>query len=347
MQICTCTNYTNYIVDPSTNDDNRTNSGNISEGLLSNSLQLTLLAADPEDNNIIAKYSVSAATNEYPDSRNVPQGPLFYGWFYDKTVSDSLKLISQKYLAVCYDYVPEFSSFLDRNMYFANVSNPFAYYVKPSDPDTRVIDPFYHTTAKFCGRLPCPEYAAKVAKVLGKSFQMHIVGLFFTKRTYGYRIKLTSHEQDIFEVDERKNSLQTATVSEVLDNQIQNSSSPIDGTVHEYEGYFHSGKTPNHPLYPGIHFEPQPTDFHPTESRAHVTIGCAPKVQPQQTGLDLVEIVDLEISGHIPHLDFSIGGADVPKAILRQFWDSEGGDPVFVLYPKEQMVTDATFSVYI
>jgi hypothetical protein len=109
---------------------------------------------------------------------------------------------------------------------------------------------------------------------------MHLVGLFFTKRTYGIRVKLTIEEQSIFEVDERSNTYQAAVdVEETKTWNMTKIDSEIlqDELGHEYEGYFdfhsHSQKveTITHPLYPGIHFYPQGQDFHPTESRAHVS----------------------------------------------------------------------------
>jgi hypothetical protein len=276
---------------------------------------------------------------------------LFYGWFYNEDVSNSLKLISQKYLAYCYDFIPEFNSFLDKAIYDSNSSSdPFAYYMKPVDPNTGRVDPYYHTTSKFCGGNDCSDYGGKVNKLLGKRYQMHLVGLFFTLRTYGVRVKLTADEQEVFEIDERRNSLQAARYADIKNNSLESKNvTSSDSEEHEYEGYFHSGTVSNHPLYPGINFEPQTTDFHPTESRAHITMGCAEKVDAVQTGLDLLEIIDLEISTHVFHQDFTIGGGDIPLATFRQFGgDGEiGQETVFVIYPKEIMITDATFSVYI
>lgn len=152
----------------------------------------------------------------------------------------------------------------------------YTLYQKPLDPETGRIDPYFHTTAKFCGRKDCLEYWNKAGKYLGKPFDMHLVGLFFTKRTYGIRVKLTVEEQSIFEVDERSNSIQ-AVDNDSISNAPTNRSNQEDHNNvlanevvgHEYEGYFHSHphQVVTHPLYPGIHFYPQEQDFHPTESR--------------------------------------------------------------------------------
>ncbi len=78
-------------------------------------------------------------------------------------------------------------------------------------------------------------------------------------------------------------------------------------------------------------------------------MGCSPNIGAEQTGLDLLEIIDLEITSGVYHKDFSIGGGDLPTSTLRQY----GGDgedeteEVFVIYPSEKMITQATFSVYL
>lgn len=233
----------------------------------------------------------------------------------------------------------------------SNISDPFAYYQKPLDPETGRMDPYFHTTAKFCGRKDCLDYWNKSGKkYLGKRFDMHLVGLFFTNRTFGLRVKLTREEQSIFEVDERSNTFQAAVET---NHHFENRSDLLEPVGHVYEGYFHSHqeKVESHPLYPGIHFVPQDKDFHPTESKAHVTLGCGKDVSPEQTGLDLLEIIDLEISGGVYHRDFNIGGGDLPSSTLRQFGggdqDGDEMEQVFVIYPNEKMVTDATFSVYL
>lgn len=77
--------------------------------------------ANGESAQIVAQYVE-------PVSRDIPVNPLFYGFFYGYNISDSLRLISEKYLSASYDTVPEFTVFLDKAMYEMNVTDPFAYY---------------------------------------------------------------------------------------------------------------------------------------------------------------------------------------------------------------------------
>lgn len=94
---------------------------------------------------IVAEYLVPA--------RDIPTDPLFYGFFYEFNVSESLGLISQKYLAVAYDNVPEFANFLDKTMSESNITDPFAFYQKAPDPETGRLDPYFHTTGMNIKRL--------------------------------------------------------------------------------------------------------------------------------------------------------------------------------------------------
>ncbi len=71
---------------------------------------------------------------------------------------------------------------------------------------------------------------------------------------------------------------------------------------------------------------------------AHITLGCAPNVSAVTTGLDLIEILDLEMD---------------PSQFCAQIQTEHGnlirmGEKCdhFVVYLKEKMVTNSTFEVY-
>ncbi|CAL8144319.1 unnamed protein product [Orchesella dallaii] len=280
--------------------------------------------------------------------------PLFYGWFFNESIAESISIIGKKYFMEIYDTIPQFQTFVNDLMRKSNVTNPLEFYAKPLDPDSQLPDLHYHTTAKFCGRndsdTQCTSYLHEVGQYLGRPYNMHLVGLFFTKNTYGIRLKLTADEQKLFREDTRENSAQTV-VEEI--NEIDSLSLTNEHTRgFAYEPYYYNRKEQledmDHPFYPGIKFRPQKQNFHPTESRAHVTLGCAPGIQAVQTGLDLIQIIDMEVSSFTFHQDFTVGGKEVPEATLRQYkiYD-EPGTNVFVVYPSEEMIAQALFDAYL
>lgn len=320
---------------------------------------------------LVASFSQSIAS---PDSLS-SSVPLFYGWFFNESTAESISIIGKKYFLAAYDKIPEFQQFINQLMHESNVTNPLEYYVKPLDPDSGMPDLKYHTTAKFCGRNDsgsaieeCVKYLDEVGPYVGRPYRIHFVGLFFTKNTYGIRVKLTADEQKLFKEDVRENSAQQAVGLESEPNneidRIAPADAPEDGNHFSYEPYYHihnqlSGdkENINEHFYPGITFRPQKQNFHPTESRAHLTLGCAPGILAVQTGLDLLNIIDLEVSSFATHQDFSVGGGDIPKATLREIEvtstdeDDDGREQevvtAFVLYPEEEMIADSIFDAYL
>ncbi|ODM91255.1 2',3'-cyclic-nucleotide 3'-phosphodiesterase [Orchesella cincta] len=320
--------------------------------LLHHSINFQSVSGSPhfDGPSVVATFSEPVSHHD----NNTSVEPLFYGWFFNESIAESISIIGKKYFMEIYDTIPQFQTFVNDLMHESNVTNPLEFYTKPLDPDTQLPDLHYHITAKFCGRNDssdqCTSYLHDIGQYLGRPYKMHLVGLFFTKNTYGIRIKLTAEEQKLFREDTRENSAQ-AVVEETNE---------IDGIVlpnqenhgFAYEPYYYTKKEQpedlNHPFYPGIQFRPQKDNFHPTESRAHTTLGCAPGIPAVQTGLDLIQIIDMEVSSFAYHQDFIVGGKDVPEATLRQYkvYD-EPGTVVFVVYPSEQMIAEAIFNAYL
>lgn len=168
--------------------------------------------------------------------------PLFYGWFFDETVANGLRDITNDYLAKLYADVNEVQAFLLNVSTAAGIENPLRYYTKPVDPNTGNFDPFFHITSYYCGNVDCSSYTNRVAQYVNETFPTHLVGVFFTPRTYGVRVNLTSIQKDIFNMDEEINGRRSLEYrnDEQCDDQLRN----------------------------GIQFCPQDdTDIHPTDSR--------------------------------------------------------------------------------
>lgn len=236
--------------------------------------------------------------------------PYFYGWFFDETVATGLKEITDEYLAKLYENVGDVQAYLKNVSASAAIENPLQYYKKPVDPNTGDYDKFFHITSFYCGTDDCSNYSRQVAEHLNQTFVTHLVGVFFTPRTYGIRVNLTTDQKVIFDI--------TNDTSRTL--QLND-------------------ETCEAPLVNGIQFCPQnDTNLQPTDTRAHVTLGCAPNISAVTTGLDLIEILELEMS---PSQFCAINQVD-DGTLIRM---GEKCD-IFVLYLKEKMVANSTFEVY-
>lgn len=241
------------------------------------------------------------------------RSPLFYGWFFDEIVADGLKEITESDLSKLFGNVEEVQVFLRNVSTMAGIKDPLQYYTKPVDPNTGNYDKFFHITTFYCGTDDCSNYSRRVNPYLNQTFETHLVGLFFTPRTYGVRVNLTSLQKDIFDINESNDDM-----SRIFKKSME----PCDTQ-----------------MLNGIKFCPQnDTNFQPTDTRAHITLGCAPNVSAVTTGLDLIEILELEL---IPSQFCAL--MQIEQGNLIQM--GENCD-IFVIYLKEKMVANSTFEVY-
>ncbi|KAG4071934.1 hypothetical protein HA402_006095 [Bradysia odoriphaga] len=241
------------------------------------------------------------------------KSPYFYGWFFNETVASGLIQITTNYLTKLYADVEEVQKFLRNVSTTADIDNPLLYYTKPVDPNTGDYDKYFHITTFYCGTADCSNYTKQVTQYIDQAFTTHLVGVYFTPRTYGIRVNLTSVQREIFDLNE---------ANAVTLSRFNRNAEPCDVQ-----------------LVNGIQFCPQDdTNFHPTNTRAHVTLGCAPNISAVTTGLDLIEILNLEMN---------------PSQFCAQIQIDEGnliqmGEKcdIFVVYLKKKMVADSTFEAY-
>lgn len=220
------------------------------------------------------------------------------------------------------------------------VTDPVTFYRHPRAKKSSDFQ--YHVTAKFLGREENKEYSSLAEKFTGTKFDIHLVEMFFTDKSCGIRVDLTRTQKVLF--DERdggdcpslatSDDLPSRVVRELDHNQI---TEKLETTP----------KLSKRPVQiqslisnlGGIKFVPLDKDA-PTpsskSSRAHVTVGCAPKVRPKQTGDDLLGLADLE-ECQTKFRDYSID-----EGTLRRV-----GENAFVLYPSHKIVAAAVFNYFI
>jgi 2',3'-cyclic-nucleotide 3'-phosphodiesterase len=246
----------------------------------------------------------------------MPENIFFFGWFLNETTASSLERVTKLYFEQAISEIPEVESFMQHLTSPLNITDPSLYFTKPLDPNTNDPDPFFHITAMFCGaeNIDCSDYYEKAKDFLDTTFETNLIGLFFTERTFGIRVLLTESQEELFDRDE-----------EMLAVKLLGESRAQEAN------------------YPGIEFQSQKEDFHPTSSGAHITLGCAPGIPAVETGPDLLEIVENEISlNETYYKDFMLEGIGT----LRQYGDGQSESISFVFYPKNKMVVTGTFQAY-
>lgn len=189
-----------------------------------------------------------------------------------------------------------------------------------------------------------------VAPFLKKIFCIHLVGIVFTPRTLGVRVKLTSSQELIFdEKDDARNLRDIESNSSKVQNLLE---TELQSYASSYK--LHKKSFPNCTLktVPGTQlifrkvsssFPTNYVDQMKSKSRAHVTIGCAPNVAAKQTGDDLVDIVDLEGRSASTDSNFQ-SDYKLERGTLRQFGRHANA---FVLYPDTEMIVPGELNVFI
>jgi len=236
---------------------------------------------------------------------------LYYGFFFPEETANSITNITTARFQSLLTQSSEFKQFVDDLLTNYNLTSTNDLYAKPLDPNTGKYDPYYHVTTKYCGSHGdlCPGYGEQVDSVIGHTFETTMVGFVFTNRTYGIRVNLTAEQRKIFDNDARK-GVHYRTMNEISSN------------------------------YPGIRFEEQPENYNPTDTKAHVTIGTAPRISAVTTGPDLLEVIAYE-------KDASINRTTLPVEEGHFVTYRNGDEKVFVLYPHQKMIADTTFEPYL
>ena len=149
-----------------------------------------------------------------------------------------------------------------------------------------------------------------VKRSLGKSYSLDVIGFVITPRTIGARLRLSDRQKRLWNKDDKermKESVATATES------IKTLS--VSATKKKRS----------------------PSQFQPTSgkgSRAHLTIGFAKDFSAVQTGLDLVEIINLEAKNSQNNSFY-----DLNEAKARLY-----GDGQCVVYLNEPIKVSALFT---
>ncbi|XP_032807228.2 2',3'-cyclic-nucleotide 3'-phosphodiesterase isoform X1 [Petromyzon marinus] len=188
--------------------------------------------------------------------------PLYFGWFLTKGSVQTMCKISDTFLlkiAAISEFASEFQPFMKWQNEQDQKMDLGAYFRRSMFVGGPNV---LHCTAMFCANGEVPgseEYATSqaVQESCGHAFVLQVTALLVTPRTVGARVQLSAAQMALWDPND---------CSSHLDNH-------IDTTM------------PTQPLtdctVPNL----------PRGSRAHISLGCAPGVEPVQTGVDLLDIL--------------------------------------------------------
>ncbi|XP_072163601.1 2',3'-cyclic-nucleotide 3'-phosphodiesterase-like [Diadema setosum] len=207
--------------------------------------------------------------SDHEERKKTPY-PLFYGWFVNEENSRKLREIAEKIYEECLKnekFSEEFTKSLipDKK---GQTPDPRKYF---SSEDYEVGSIMLHCTAFYSnyGEVAGTEdYVSKepVRKAIGKALRVQVIGLLVTPQSLGFRLKLNQEDLTLWDEDDGASvdpaeGGESAAISRTLDDQcIITPMSPTCGTG----------------------------------SRAHFSVMSGPGVQPVQTGLDLVRLIEYE-----------------------------------------------------
>ncbi|XP_011679349.1 2',3'-cyclic-nucleotide 3'-phosphodiesterase isoform X2 [Strongylocentrotus purpuratus] len=204
-----------------------------------------------------------------------PIYPLFYGWFVNKTDSETMRGTGETFYERCLskrEFREEFTKHLLPDA-SGKTPDPENYF---STENYTVGPVMLHCTAFYSnyGEVSQSEAYATQERVKadnGKAFTIKVIGLLVTPRSLGLRLKLDDEELLLWPQDE-VNEVAEGGAEETCDLAAGEKSGPCDDEC--------------------IITHLSPTCG--TGSRAHFSLGSGPGVEAVQTGLDLEEIIKME-----------------------------------------------------
>ncbi|XP_070570635.1 2',3'-cyclic-nucleotide 3'-phosphodiesterase-like [Ptychodera flava] len=280
--------------------------------------------------------------------------PLFFGWFLNYTDSTTVRYKGNK----IYRQLQKEAEFVEKfKMCVKGDPDAYLNFNTYYSVDSLVVGPVVlHCTSKFCGRGKVPDSYkylknADVSASLGAAFTTHIIGFFFTAKTFGARLKLTSRQVELWgqedeqrhveEAEARINRVMSAggsrrTAGPFLSYELRGTG--FDRPVMTLERRGASGR----PSQLRRDFTHPSKNFQPTSgvgSRSHCTLSCAAGVSAVQTGLDLVEIIQMEQeAAEFRDQNVTMSQA-IPDGWLRCY-----DDKAWVVYLSEPITVGSLFS---
>lgn len=241
-----------------------------------------------------------------------PVIPLYYGWFLSVLDSRNLITMSKDILKMCLMTCEKFSADFKDFSLICNTDLQVDYYETPNRKCFSQKTSRLHCTAKYCGKIneqnkdELINYASRdaVNESIGQLSTLEIIGFVISKFTFGARLLLSDTQLMLYDQQENLKNAERSPANV--------------GSSFEYVGAEENKNLEN--IY---HIE-KTTNFYPVQGKgkkAHITIGTACGVKPNQTGNDLLEAIEYEKCSSIEKLYYNIFTYRIPETsfVLRRY----------------------------
>lgn len=307
----------------------------------------------------IQPYTQIATDHNYIVSLvNGPESllPDYIGWHLNEADSCMLGLCAHALLEELLKTVPEFCSDFRNFSQAETIAEMVKFYQLAESNHNGML----HCTAKYFGSSPddlAKEYFKEVKGNITMSYETTVIGIVFTPRTFGARLKLSEKQLKLWggDDDKKPNIKTTVKRDSISSNEEHDQTSSLNLAMsqHSIQGdsndLITEGKNcvlkkksaryfPNSQaslVYLTTKSDDEP-DFHPVSgrgSRAHMTLGIAPGESAVTTGYDLLEVVELEEEKK-----------DWPTYSTARGWLRDYGENRWVLYMKNKITVDSLFA---
>ncbi|KAJ1529849.1 hypothetical protein ONE63_006586 [Megalurothrips usitatus] len=306
----------------------------------------------------LSPYSQLALDHNYILSLvNEPENllPSFVGWHLNEADSCMLGICSHALLEELLKQVPEFYSDFRNVTGGETIAEIVKYYQLASSNHNGML----HCTAKYFGDAPTDldkKFFNDVKGNITMSYETTVIGLFFTPRTFGARLRLSSEQLKLWGGDNENKKAVLKENKEVGHSPSKDhshgsaSGASIQSKDSEYSDanssvakfqtkhmksarYFPNCQASLAYLTANASDEP---DFQPVTGpgrKAHMTLGVAPGVSAVTTGYDLLDIVELEAERK-----------DWPTYPCSRGWLRDYGEGRWVLYMRNSITVDGLFA---
>lgn len=315
---------------------------------------------DPDSSKLLPFTELAYDFNYIVSFINEPESilPDYVGWHLNEADSCMLGLCAKALLDDLlrnnYEFCTDFRNFSQSE----TISEMLEFYqLAPSNHNGML-----HCTAKYFGKTPpspAIEYFQEVKKSITMAFETTVIGLVFTPRTFGARLKLSPNQLELWGGDDEQKQVTRESFNSSTEGTSPNKSSQKESdsitslnsamtqklVLNESEKDFEAPIKKKSPryfpncqaslVYPTENLSEDP-DFQPVTGpgrKAHMTLGIAPGQSAVTTGYDLLEIVELE------KMQKEWKTYEVSRGWLRDY-----GENRWVLYMKNKITVNSLFS---
>ena len=272
--------------------------------------------------------------------------PLYYGWFFNEADSEGIIKTGREWFKLALSTIIHCLTYFKRVTGQETIDEIIDYFTNNNN------NSMLHVTAKYIGRknkktIGPIDYIKNSKESMGKVSIINNIGYVITPYTFGARVQLTDEQLELWGVDDddenRPDNIFETEQNKKDEKNMGNNDN--DGNGDDDDIIFQICKQ-NLKFINQISYENNNNNnnrFWPTSgrgSRAHITLGYAPRVKPLITGFDLINVIKSEQNCK-EYSNMNVLTYNISNAMVKFY---ENGS--WVIYPENKLTAEAMFSAY-